>query len=42
MIPGAVGHNYSDTTNRLPVLGEANCLISRFRCSRKVEVVSKW
>jgi len=23
MIPGAVGHNYSEDTNRLPVLGEA-------------------
>ena len=38
MIPGAVAHNYSETTttNRLPVLGEARTLISRFRCGRKL------
>jgi hypothetical protein len=35
MIPGAVGHNYSEDHQWLPVLGEAACLISQVATGAK-------
>jgi hypothetical protein len=35
MIPGAVGHNYSENHQWLPVLGEAACLISQVATGAK-------